>query len=230
MYRKHWIAALVATALFQISKAAGKDYSTLYPVGSGSKFSLSLGDAQEIDLAIYVSESSRNKVGIETYFRTIVVGAPVEMWQQSAFTSGAQGNPELRDTLLFTSDMKAPERIPISAMRDGDFEIRDFLFTDGKAIEKYKVGVERVRVEAGEVSAVHYRISKGKSTIDFWVSDEAKPIGLVKLAAKGKTSFELGLKSLINNVKRKIDPKQATALSARGKEMLAIPAASALLN
>jgi hypothetical protein len=46
---------------------------------------------------------------------------------------------------------------------------------------KLKQGDESVTVKAGTFSAAHYRQTAGLGTFDYWVSDSAGPLGIVKL-------------------------------------------------
>lgn len=61
-------------------------------------------------------------------------------------------------------------------------------------------------------------------TIDFWISDKAGAMGLVKLISQGKKdknhNYRIELQALIKNVKAKINKKEAVPLSEKGRLFL----------
>jgi len=103
-----------------------------------------------------------------------------------------------------------------------DGGVKDFILLDKKALESMKVAEEVVETPAGTTKATHYKKKKGLEVLDFWVSDEAKPIKLVKLVSSGKQKFALSLSSLVKNTQPKIDRKKVVPLSEKGKALLSI--------
>jgi len=95
------------------------------------------------------------------------------------------------------------------------------MFSDEAQLDKFKVGLESVEVPAGKILCSHYRKARGDQTVDFWISDKAGAIGLVKLTSKGVNNkdhdFKLELLSLLKNVKPKINPKEAVPLTDKGR-------------
>lgn len=205
--------------LFASTSLYSIDLSKRYPKGEGSAFDL---DVMGINtkLYIYISESSKNSVGIEMYFQSILA----ELWQQTLLKVGSQGKVSPSAAYLLTKGMKAPEQFTMNQLpAKGGLQLNDFLLPDKKALEQWKVGSESVTTPAGAIKATHYRKKAGDQTIDFWISDEAKPIGLVKLESAGKKyTYRLLLKSLLKNVKRKINPKLAVPLSKKGKDLMGL--------
>jgi hypothetical protein len=74
--------------------------------------------------------------------------------------------------------------------------------------------------------ATRYEQEKEGQVLTYWISDEARPLGLVKLRSRGpkaSQNYELVLVSLLKNVGRKIDPNKAVALTAEGRAVLDTP-------
>jgi hypothetical protein len=88
-------------------------------------------------------------------------------------------------------------------------------------------------VPAGTVEATHYRIIDRDQTVDFWIHESAKPIGIVKMISTGKSlkhNYSLELKSLMTNSAPKIDPKKARPLTKEAKEFLPKPGTSLMMD
>jgi hypothetical protein len=109
----------------------------------------------------------------------------------------------------------------------GGLQVNDFLFSNQAQLDKDKIGVETVEIAEGSTKATHYRTSRNGQTIDYWISDDAKPMGLVMLISKNpkkpEQNYGLELVNLMENVKAKILPEKAVPLSEKGKALLAKP-------
>ena len=126
--------------------------------------------------------------------------------------------------------MKGPEKLGAESLKGFDgLEMNDFLFANKQQIARWEVGKETIEVEAGKVEATHYRQTMGDRTFDYWLSDSARPIGLVKLECKGtkeSDTYKVSLTSLLKHVGRKINPAKATAMTQQGLALLpTLPAA-----
>ncbi len=187
--------------------ALGKGFN----VGEGSLFQYTSAQGERADLSIYISESSFTKLGVEYYFITRDL-IKSEMWQQYIFKMDNGKSLNLENGYLFSSEMKAPEKIKKEMLNvnEGGVRLEDFFFSSMADLEKFKVGFEKIEVPAGIISTQHFQKKKGEQVIDFWISDNAGVIGLVKLVSKGpnnsKHNYTVELKSLLKNVKPKIIP------------------------
>jgi hypothetical protein len=215
--------ALLIIALL-IGGIASADVPRSFPAGSGARyaFSSSVGAAE---LTVSIAESSSNRVVVEFYFAQHGL-LPSEMWQQFVLDLPAGGAPVVSEGYLITGEGRAPERIPADLLRGlEDASVSDFLFASRADIDRYRKADERVQVPAAQapIASVRYEQTSGAQTITFWISDDAKPIGLVKLrsrGAKASQNYQLELASLLAHVGRKIDRSKAVPISAESRALL----------
>jgi hypothetical protein len=101
-----------------------------------------------------------------------------------------------------------------------------FTKPDPKAL----VGEETVEVPAGKYKAKHYREASAGATVDYWISDKALPLGLVKMVgdskgvgAQGPVKVELaalgkGAKQVITKAPVPFDPAKLGAQASGAKK------------
>ena len=197
-----------------------------FKVGAGSKYRMTMQEGTSADVSIYITENKFGSLGVE-YFISAGVLLPVQMWQQ--FILGMEpGSPIfVKAGYIKIPELKKPEKLTSAYLNVNDgVRVDDFLFSEPKELEKFRVGQEKVEVPAGSVMAIHYRKKRAGQTIDFWISDSAKPIALIKLTSKGKKpthNYTLELTELLKNVKRTINPNESVPLSEKGKAYLPKP-------
>ena len=215
---KNFILIFLLTLPFLIQ---AKDYT----IGTGSEFKFNSEKSGNVNLSIYITESSFTRLGIEYFFSTTTSIIPVQLWQQ--FQLGLKDHGITLDGGYIQSDqMKKAETMSRDFLDNNPegVNISDFFFSKQSDIDKYKIGIETQEVPAGSILATHYRKTHADQTVDFWISDKAGEIGLVKLQSKGKTNkdhdYTIELMSLLKNVKAKINPKEAVPLSEQGKALL----------
>lgn len=200
-------------------------FAAEYTTGSGSEFRMTSKNGDKADLSIYITESSFTRLGVE-YFFTSAGNAllKTQVWQQ--FHLGLTGSAlTLDEGYILSDDMKKAEIMTPDFLkkRNDGVNLEDFFFRKAADLEKLKVGQEQIEVPAGPLSATHFRKSSNGQTVDFWVSDKAGAIGLVKLVSTGKKesqNYKIELLGLLKNVKPKILPKDAVPLSDKGKLFL----------
>ena len=200
-----------------------------FEIGAGSKYSMKMTQGGVgAQVSIYITENKFGNLGVEYYTATVGSLIPVKMWQQ--FILGMEpGSPIfIKEGYVKVPELKKPEKLTSAYLNvnEGGVRVDDFLFSDPKKLEKFKVGQETVEVPAGSVSALHYRKKRGSQTIDFWISDQAKPISLIKLTSKGKKpshNYILELIELLKGVKSEINKKEAVPLTDKGKKYLPKP-------
>jgi hypothetical protein len=201
-----------------------------YPfvVGTGSKFHLSMKDSPTAELAIYIAESSDQNIAVEYFFHAMNTFVETKMWQQFHMKMGSNGAIDIHKGYVKTTSVDHPEILPkgFFAQKDG-VQLNDFLFAKEEILNKFKVGDEKIEVPAGSVTASHYRKTNNGQTIDFWISNEAKPIGLVKLVSvhpkKAINNYSIELIGLMKNVKATINPKLAKPISKETQATLSHP-------
>jgi hypothetical protein len=214
------IFIILAVIVCNLSWAGTKEYV----VGSGSEFKFSGSKGENISLSIYITDSSFTKLGVEYFFTTGGLLA-TEAWQQFHMGLNSTGL-SLEAGFIMSSEMSKPEMMNADFRNnnEGGVKVEDFFFSKLSDIEKYKVGTENIEVPAGNIISTHYQKKREEQVVDFWISDKAGAIGLVKLISKGSANphqnYTLELMSLIKNVKAKINPKEAVPLSDKGRMFL----------
>lgn len=204
------------------------DLSKSFPQGKGSLYQLEVQNQKiPIDVSIYVASSEKEKVSIEYFISSREGLLPIEMWQQFEISPTASG-AKVTKGFVQTKELKHPEILPEEYLNGFEgVRVNDFLFSSESELNKNRIGEELVEVPAGKDKATHYRTSSDKQTIDYWISAEAKPVGLVKLVSKHPTdqkkNYTLQLTSLMTNVKPYIDPTKGVPLTGMGRSYLAKP-------
>lgn len=206
-----------------------QDLSKSFPVGKGSKFKLNMKDSgAPVNVLIYTAAVGSKSVNIEYFMESEQSLIPIQMWQQFQVEVSAGSPAKVLKGFVQTKELKQPEEMGQEYLKGfNGVKVNDFLFSSKEELDKNKVADETVSVLAGKTKTTHYRTSNNGQTIDYWISDEAKPIGLVKLVSHSEKdpnqNYTLELVNLMNNVKAKIDPQGAVPLSALGKSLLAKP-------
>ncbi len=206
-----------------------QNLSQSFPAGKGSSYKIIMkGDkANPVSLSLYVAGTRVDSVHIEYFMETKGI-IPLQMWQQFEIGVSSKG-AEIRKGYVFTKELTAPETMPPEYLKGagGGIQVNDFLFADKAQLDKDKIGIENVEIAAGTTKATHYRVSNNGQTVDYWICDDAKPMGLVMLVSKSEKNenqnYSLELTSLMDNVKAKILPEKAVSLSEAGKSLLAKP-------
>ena len=224
MKNKFFIALLVISQSLFAESLKDK-----FPVGSGSNFKMQMASGgASIQVGIYVASNTLSTVNIEYFIESQSGLIPISMWQQFEIDMGSGFGAKIKDGYVKTKEIPKPEIMTSEYLVGGSgVQVNDFLFNDPKVLEKNKVGDENIQIAAGETKTSHYRTSNNGQTVDYWISAEAKPIGLVKLTSKhpkdNNQNYSLELVGLMKNVKRMIDTSQAVPLTAAGKSFLVKP-------
>jgi hypothetical protein len=222
MKNKFFLGLLISTNIF------GADLSQSFPAGKGCLYQLEVkGKPIPVDVSIYVASSNADRVIIEYFLSSREGLLPVEMWQQFEIAPSTSGS-KINKGFVQTKELKNPETLTEEYLKGLDgVQVNDFVFSTESQLNKNKIGEETVEEPAGKDKAMHYRTISGENTIDYWISESARPIGLVKLVSKHPTeekkNYQLVLTSLMKNVKPYIDPAKAVPLTSLGKSFLAKP-------
>jgi hypothetical protein len=201
-------------------------------VGSGSLFELKLssGIAQ---IAITVANRTSSDVALEFYFKDQSFTG-IEMWQRFHVQPNGKKLSLSQGYVLMPQLGGDPFILTDEYLKGFDgAQISTFMFESADELRQSKVGIEKITVPAGTVEATHYRIIDRDQTVDFWIHESAKPIGIVKMISTGKSlkhNYSLELKSLMTNSAPKIDPKKARPLTKEAKEFLPKPGTSLMMD
>lgn len=179
-----------------------------FTVGSGSEFNL-YSQNQVTTLSIYIATKSQSQLGVEFYFQTPSVLMP-QMWQHYVLERG-NGAISVNKGFFKVSKSDPPKKMEkefFNINQGKGVELTQFFFSNSKELEKDFVGYEQIEVIAGPLSVKHYRKKNNGQVVDYWISSEVKPIGLVKLVSKSETvptqNYSIELNALIKNVKPEI--------------------------
>ena len=199
--------------------------SFTFTKGDGSEFKMKT-KGETVDLSIYIADVSKQNMHVEFYFEHSGV-LPVQMWQQ--FEMHLSGKSAIK---VKQGYVKMNSYSPAEIMRPSLFnkvnqngvQLSDFLFSQQADIDGSFVGDETVEIAAGSIIAKHYQKKNKGQTVDFWIADTVKPIGLVKLISKSEKkpshNYEIELKSLLKNVQPMIKPKAAVPMTKETRDTL----------
>jgi hypothetical protein len=220
---------LLVLVFFISLNCFAESLSESFPAGKGATYKVQMKkDPTPILLSLYVAGTRVDSVHVEYFMETKGI-IPIQMWQQFEIAVSDKSSAKIRKGFVYTKELPKPEIIPAEYLRGAKsgIQVNDFLFSDKAELEKHKVGDEIVEISAGSTKATHYRTSSNGQTVDYWISDDAKPMGLVMLVSKSDKNedqnYSLELTSLIENVKPKIVPEEAVSLTKKGKSFLAKP-------
>jgi hypothetical protein len=219
---------LILISFALTTSAFAQNLSTSFPAGAGATYKVKMRkDPTPISLSMYIAGTRVDSVHIEYFMETKGL-LSAQMWQQFEIGVTSKG-AEIRKGFVQTKELANAEIMPAEYLKgaSGGIQVNDFLFPDKAKLDKDKVGIELVEIAAGSTKATHYRTSNNGHTVDYWISDDAKPMGLVMLVSKSEANenqnYSLELASIMENVKAKIIPEKAVPLSDKGKSMLAKP-------
>lgn len=205
-----------------------------YKPGEGSKFKLEVG-GQNVEVLITIASQSKSQINVEMLFKQqglMNMGQP--MWQQFEISRGSSGALEVNKGYVFFNKLQSPEILTPDYLNGfSGVQMNSFLFADAKHYKGQYLGMQTIKTKAGPTKARHFKHTDNGQTIEYWISDEAKPIGLVKLVSTGSKrdhNYKMELASLVKNVKPKINPKKAKPLSKLARETLPDPKLVQLLK
>ncbi len=197
--------------------------SNAFEIGTGAEYRFT-SDLRTSKLDIYVADSKFNKLNIEYYFYSQEGIQKIKLWQQFELSLNQNRLIGIRKGYIYSPELPSPQ-ILTQKYYSGKkgIQLNSFLGVNKEDIEEYRIGIENIEVPAGSIRAIHYRQKEGNQTIDYWISDLVKPIGLVKLISKDDSSknncYTIEMQSLLKNVKAKIKPSEATRLNALGESL-----------
>ena len=189
--------------------------------GKGAEYLFIDSNKSKVLLDIYVADSSFTQLSVEYFFRDTF--GLTKMWQR--FDMEVTGNGPLNIKKGYLQNDSTPKAFIMTdeflKVNRGGVEVADFVFAKQEQIDGDKIGEEVVETPGGSLFCLHYRKKHHEQTVDFWISDSIKPIGLVKLVSTGKQAahqYTVELNSLLEKVPAHIDPQQAQILTEKDKE------------
>ena len=190
--------------------------------GSGAEYDFHY-NKQDAKLSIYIVDSSPKNVSVEFHFGTNTLWA-TNMWQQYKLDIREGASIGISEGYIKTEKNKSSEKmIKEQFSLNTGVQIHQFLFADKKDIQKSFIGTETIELPAGTIKTDHYRKVSDGQTVDFWISSELRPIGLVKLISKSRieetNNYKIELSALLKNIKPAIEPKKAIEMTEESKKI-----------
>ncbi|MFH1075924.1 MAG: hypothetical protein V1753_03660 [Pseudomonadota bacterium] len=176
-------------------------------------------------LAIVGIDGVAKHVVIEVFAKSDIAGKG--LFQQFVFAF-PEDRPVINKAYIMI-DGQSPMTIPATALSKTDnLRIEDFLTKkDDLQSGNYgkKIGTETIHVPAGATECIHYQHKGDGCVVDFWLSDQVLPIGIVKLKSRGSKqmqNYTLELTKVLSGVGQAIDETRVVPLSEEMKQILNI--------
>lgn len=222
------VLAAVVAAEAPAASPAGSLVSMVKDQGNGSRFKMHFqGSSSDMHVGLIKVDPTVGKVVLEVYAKA---GITEPMWQQFIVSMKAD-RPQIeagyvqvgsRSPMVLTSEYLAgAESLDVSMFLLTEAELRE-----GKQKNIQRVGQEKLTTPAGTVTCSRYQVERPDQKLEFWISDEARPIGLVKMVSTGKKTeqnYRLELEELLSGVVAKINPAKAVPLTDAVKKMISAP-------
>jgi hypothetical protein len=222
-----WIVPIAVLCL-ALSAEAGPLAGLAKEQGNGSRFTMQAqGGTYDLQIGLVKVDQVSGLVTLEV-FAAAQLADP--LWQQ--FTLSTTGSRPKIEAGYIQIGNRAPMKLQDKHLAGtSNLDINLFLLSEAELRKDTMgglkpVGQEAIRTKAGAVDCGHYRLEKPEQTLDMWISDDARPIGLIKLVSTGKKpadNYRLELQELLSGIAAKIDPKRAVPLSDEMKALLARP-------
>lgn len=190
----------------------------VYTVGTGAKYFMTKG-SDKSEISIVFVESTKESLVVEMFMKSLSDRAAlqVEMVQQFQFKM-VGGTLQLIKGIMKIPHLPKPQIIPAEALAGvgGGAQLKSFLIGSKAEIDAQKVADETVTENGKSYRATHYKKSENGQNIEYWVSDDAKPLGFVRMKSTGANSmsnYTMNYIGPLSAVKSKIDATQAEPMS-----------------
>ena len=189
------------------------------PLGDGGRFALVLDGGEEAEVTIITGTDGKGRRWAE-----YATGAGLGTLHQHVVLDAAAGRPvRVVEGYILVPPMTVAERLPSELLTGDGLDLAPFLTGRASDLQAMRLGEEEVDTPAGRVRATRYRQAQGERSVEFWLAEEAAPLGLVKLASRGSKpgqSYTLELKALVRNARPVIAPVKAVPLSPQTRQLL----------
>ncbi|MAX65631.1 MAG: hypothetical protein QF441_14025 [Bacteriovoracaceae bacterium] len=197
-------------------------FSETYEVGDGAQYNLQFKN-QNVKLSIYIADKDSDSLSVEYHFGKSGIFA-LDMWQQYKLNVSPKG-VTVEKGFIKVSPVNPPEIMEKEHFFNAQgLQLPSFLFSKEKNIQKYFINKEIIELAGASLRTSHYQKEQDGHVVDFWISEEVKPVGLVKLISKSKkqkfNNYQIEITNLLKNVAAAIDPSQAMKMSSDTKMKL----------
>lgn len=193
--------------------------------GSGTQFLMTKGTDRN-ELNIYFLKSPDDKtIMFEVNLKSLTDSESLQISMDQHFQMKKVGGTfQITKGVIKIPQMDKPQILPAHTLSGANgVQMKSFLLGSMDEIDGLKIGPEKIKAGAKTFSTIHYQKVENGQTVDFWVSDEAKPIGLVKMISKGSNAdmnYELLYQKPLSGMKQKIDPTKAVPLDSTSELLL----------
>jgi hypothetical protein len=149
------------------------------PVGSWAEYSMTIGQGMTMKSRVALVKRDANE-------------SVMEMGVEGGMAAMAGGKVIMK-MVLAPDPTKAEKPIKQMVMQMGDRDPMEMPIGMGGAQQKFEkpdpkkiIGKETVKVAGGSFKTSHYRDATDKGTVDFWISEEVPPLGVVKMSSTPK--------------------------------------------
>jgi hypothetical protein len=149
------------------------------PVGSWAEYNMTIGQGMTMKSRVALVKRDASE-------------SVMEMGVEGGMAAMAGGKVIMK-MVLAPDPTKAEKPIKQMIMQMGDRDPMEMPVGMGGAQQKFEkpdpkkmIGKETVKVTGGSFKTSHYRDATDKGTVDFWISEEVPPLGVVKMASTPK--------------------------------------------
>jgi hypothetical protein len=195
-----------------------------YQIGSGGKYQLMVGkDPTDVQIGFVEQTPSKLVVEISMKSANDKDSLNIKMVQQFQLGVGG-GKIKIQKGIMKIPMISQPQILPPEYLEGFDgAQVKSFLIGSSSELSGKKVGIEHISTPAGDFTATHYRHIENGQTIDYWIADAAKPLGLVKIESTGKSSsqnYKMEFKGTVTGVTAQINADEAVPLNEAAKAFL----------
>ncbi|OFZ22183.1 MAG: hypothetical protein A2202_03740 [Bdellovibrionales bacterium RIFOXYA1_FULL_36_14] len=197
----------------------------IYKKGDGAKYHMKMQDNPDSEISIYFADVKKESISVEFFIYAQNTLIPVKLYQQFLLAKNTDGSLMIKESYIQGPDEKYPQRMnPESFTNSNGIELNDFFFSDEKQLKASLIGKEELLMAAGKARTHHYRKVHNGQHIDYWISHDSKPFGLIKMISKNEKvaeqNYTVELLAILKNVTATINPKNAKPLDQNGKKIL----------
>lgn len=215
---------IILSLLFIAGVAHAADEFPNYKVGEGSKYLLNT-DQGPTEVTMAVIKRTGDRLVLEVMMKSLNDSSAlqVEMWQQFHLQL-VGGKIKIEKGIMKIPQIEKPQIFPAEYLQGySGVKMNSFLINSEKDISGKKIGTENISTESGSFKAEHYQHTENGQNLHFWIADNAKPFGLVKMTSKGSgmgQNYSMTLKGSVTGYTSKVDATKAEPLNDMAKAFL----------
>ncbi len=200
------------------------DKLPVYQIGSGATYNLALSSGNS-DVTIGFVEQTAQKLVVEIAMKSSGENDGLNATMLQQFQLGLVGGKiQILKGIMKIPMIEKPQILPAEYLEGfSGVQVKSFLIGSSKDIDGKKVGEEAISAGGKTYQTTHYRHVENGQTIDYWISDAAKPMGLIKIESSGSSqsqNYKMTLKNSVSGVTTQINERDAEPLNDTAKTFL----------